>query len=338
MRPVQSPLPVPESVTALSQERGHAINEIAWEYWSSTDQRGYAVAYLRLERGIDIRHLESLVGTVVGHAGLGWADLTSHLLDRGVEPDELLAMDLVRRSTAGHLTDTFRGRLMVPVRSQAGRITGFIGRAEVEGARAAKYRNPTRTATFQKSEALYSPTHVASAATVVVVEGPLDALAVAAAAAAAGRLTEFWPCTASGVSVSPAQARRVITSGVADVVIALDGDSAGADGTLRWIDAVGRERRQPVMVTRLPYGRDPADWLAEKGPAGLAAFDPTTQSNALRPVEVGRELRAELVAEAEARRAVAAGSRAVVAPPRRHLEPPLARHSAQPSVMPAPRL
>ena len=131
----------------------------------------------------------------------------------------------------------------------------------------------------------------------MVVEGPLDALAVAAAAVASGRLAEFWPCTANGVSVSPAQARRITTSGAAKVVVALDGDAAGTEGTQRWIDAVCRGQRRPAMLTRLPDGVDPADWLAQHDAPGLAAFDPAAASGDPRPVQPGRELvRAALAA------------------------------------------
>ncbi len=210
----------------------------------------------------------------MGHTGQQWAGMTAHLLGRGVNADELLAMDLSRRTKTGRLVDTFHERLVVPVRSPAGQIAGLLGRTTLTDARTRKYRNPTRTATFDKSTALYSPTPATAGASAVVVEGPLDALAIAAAAVASGRLTEFWPCTANGVSVSPAQARRITTSGAAKVVVALDGDAAGTEGTQRWIDAVCRGQRRPAMLTRLPDGVDPADWLAQHDAPGLAAFDP----------------------------------------------------------------
>jgi DNA primase len=178
----------------------------------------------------------------------------------------------------------------VPVRSPSGQVAGFVGRTTLNDPRAPKYRNPTRTATFDKSTVLYSPTPSTTGVTAVVVEGPLDALAVAAVAATSGRLGEFWPCTANGVSVSPAQARRVTTSGAAKVVVALDGDPAGAEGTLRWVDAVCRGQRRPALLTRLPDELDPADWLARTGPAGLSAFDPAAGFGDPRPVHAGREL------------------------------------------------
>lgn len=275
----------------VSAERGFAINALAWEYCSDTVPHAFAVSYLRNHRGIDVRDLEGQAGQpLVGHTGQRWSAMTRHLLDRGVKADELLALDLARRTKTGRLTDTFQGRLVVPVRSPSGLISGLVGRTTLTDTRTPKYRNPTRTATFDKSTALYSPTEASAGTTAVVVEGPLDALAVAAAAATSGRLAEFWPCTANGVSVSPAQARRIATSGAAKVVVALDGDAAGAEGSQRWIDALCRGQRRPAMLTRLPDGLDPADWLAQHGVLGLAAFDPSATSGDTRPVQPGREL------------------------------------------------
>jgi DNA primase len=289
----------PERWPMVSTERGHAINTMAWQYCTTTVAHAFAVSYLRHHRGIDVTDLEAQIGQpLVGHTGQHWAGMTRHLLDSGVSADELLAMDLSRRANTGRLTDTFHGRLVVPTRSPTGNITALTGRSTLTDPRAPKYRNPTRTATFDKSTALYSPTPATAGATAVVVEGPLDALAIAAAAATTRRLNQFWACTANGVTVSPAQARRVTTSGAAKVVVALDGDTAGAEGTGRWIDAVCRGQRHPAMLTRLPGGVDPADWLAQHGPAGLAAFDPAAGTGVdPRPVHPGRELvRAALAA------------------------------------------
>lgn len=300
-RPVTRAPDGPDRWPMVSAERGYAINTLAWEYCSATVPHAFAVSYLRHHRGIDVRDLEVQVGQpLVGHTGQPWAGMTGHLLGRGVSADELLAMDLSRRSKSGRLTDTFRGRLVIPVRSPSGQVAGLLGRTTLTESRTPKYRNPTRTATFDKSTALYSPAPASAGATAVVVEGPLDALAVAAAAATSGRLAEFWPCTANGVSVSPAQARRVTTSGAAQVVVALDGDTAGAEGSQRWIDAVCRVQRRPAMLTHLPGGLDPADWLAQHGASGLAVFDPAAPSGDPGPVQPGRELvRAALAAASD---------------------------------------
>ena len=156
-----------------------------------------------------------------------------------------------------------------------GRVTGFVGRDTSGHPKAPKYRNPTRTPVFDKSSCLYRPTKTAVPdATVIVVEGPIDALAVTAAAAAGGLTEQVVACSTLGTTVSPAQARQVLGISTEPPVIALDGDPAGREGTLRWVDAICRHADRLALVTHLPDGLDPAEWLARHGPAGLAALDP----------------------------------------------------------------
>jgi len=109
-------------------------------------------------------------------------------------------------------------------------------------------RNPTRTPTFDKSRALYRPTHqgLDRDANVVVVEGAIDALAIAATAARGGELSMFAPATTSGVTVSGVQARAVLALHATSPVIALDGDRAGREGTDRWLRALCIERGRPA--------------------------------------------------------------------------------------------
>ena len=287
----------------ISVDRAHEIHAMAWEHLTSKVRHAFAVSYLHHHRGIDVRELESaLAQPVIGHSGRSWSWLTDRLVRDGVSVDELQAVDLAHRRSSGLLCDTFHDRLMVPVRSAPGHIEGFIGRKVDDTERGPKYRNPTRTATFDKSQVLYTPLvePPGAHATAVVVEGPLDALAVAASAAQASRLGEFWPCSTNGVTVSPTQAERVATSGAKGIVIALDGDQAGAEGTQRWVDAVCRGMGQPAMVTRLPDGLDPAEWIATQGYPGLSAFGPQhrCERNVVAPRQPGRELVRAIAARA----------------------------------------
>jgi DNA primase len=172
------------------------------------------------------------------------------------------------------LIDSFRGRVVVPVRDGLGRIEGFIGRDVTGDPRAAKYRNPTLTATFDKSRALYRPTRhmLATTASVVVVEGVMDVLAISAAAAEQGVLAEFAPCTTSGIAVSRIQAVKAVALTRNPVILALDGDGAGAQATRRWTGHIAETLGREVRLVRMPSGLDPAERLAADGPIGLTAF------------------------------------------------------------------
>lgn len=282
----------------VSPERAFQINAYAWEHFSRPVAAGFADRYLLNHRGLDLRRLraEQPAAPLAGHAGHGWTSLTDDLMSRGVTGGEMLAMDLSQRTRRGRLVDTMRDRIIFPVTYPDHRILGFIGRDVTGNDHTPKYRNPTKTPTFDKSAVLYRPTHHALSpqGTVVVVEGVIDALAIAAAASAVGRSAEFAPCTASGVGVTSAQAVQVMgLAREANCVIALDGDEAGAEGTRRWLRQLSIDRARLALVARLPDGLDPADWIRHRGSAGLAAFDGAATARLVgsaRPTLPGREL------------------------------------------------
>ena len=281
-------------VTGVTAERGFAINALAWRHLSVSLRAEFAEHYLLHHRGIDLRPLHAQLNAqpnaewdpsrraedssqrLVGYAGHGWTTLVDDLRRDGVTDDELTVMDLAQRTRDNRLVDTLRDRIIVPVRDADHRIRGFIGRDISGNPRAPKYRNPTHTPTFDKSQILYRPTQHAlnPGGTVVIVEGVLDALAIAAHAAATGRSRRLAPCAANGVTASTAQVHHILgLAREAHCVIALDGDQAGDDGTTRWLQALTIEHGKVAYLTPLPAGTDPADWLRAHPHDGLDAFD-----------------------------------------------------------------
>jgi DNA primase catalytic core len=258
-----------------SASRIFQINELAWRYFTERPNLDHAEQYMLTERRIDLRAIRSETDgqPLVGYAPSTWRRLTDTLLREGVTPDELVDADLASRRDY-RLIDAFRGRVVVPVRDSLGRIEGFIGRNITGDATAAKYRNPTKTATFDKSYALYRPTrhHLDPDGQAIVVEGVIDALAVTAAAASAGALERFAACATSGVTVSRVQAIKVVAITANPVIIVLDGDDAGAAGTTRWADMLVTQLSGQAEAVRLPAGLDPAGWLSLHGHGGLGAF------------------------------------------------------------------
>ena len=93
-------------------------------------------------------------------------------------------------------------------RRSSDRAIDYIG-GEAELKRTPKYLNMPDTITYRKSEALYRPSNVEldPKGQVVAVEGTLDALAVAAAAAQRGMSRFYAPVAASGAALSTRPAR-----------------------------------------------------------------------------------------------------------------------------------
>jgi hypothetical protein len=70
----------------------------------------------------------------------------------------------------------------------------------------------------------------------------------------------------------------------------MDGDRAGRDGTVRWVDHLTVQAGRPILVADLPTGCDPADWLTRHGPSGLALLDPAAAGSPGGPRQPGPEI------------------------------------------------
>jgi len=244
----------------------------AWRHYTSR-QLHYSGAQYLFRRGIDVRVLERNVGRFeVGHTPGTATGLVSVLRHQGFSSDELVDAGLAtRRTEDGVLYDYYRQRVLVPVRDQGGRVCGIVGR-NIGDERWPKYKNPPRTCTYDKSINLYQPLPAPSSSSgqMVVVEGTLDAMAIAVAAIRSGRAEEFCPITQSGRELSSCQLANVAAL-AKRIVLAFDGDAAGRDSAVRHARAAIRSGL-PAWVTTLPGDNDPASWLAHHDGEGLHAW------------------------------------------------------------------
>jgi DNA primase len=249
-----------------------AALDAAWDFYSSPSLHRRGVAYLA-SRGIDVSVVEAHNGqSEVGHTSSS-DGLVSALLAKGFNDDELVDAALAtRRSEPGRLSDFYLQRVLIPVRDEYGAICGLIGR-NVGDPRYPKYKNPPHTLAYDKSVNLYQPLLAPSDAggRVVVVEGTLDTMAVAAAAIRTGHADRYCPVTQSGRELSDAQLTYVLGLHPNSPVISFDGDAAGQNSNIR-VSRAAAERGDKVLVTVLPADHDPASWLAEHGDDGLEAL------------------------------------------------------------------
>jgi DNA primase len=254
-------------------ERVFTALDAAWGYYTYRPLHARGVAYLA-ERGVQIRLLESHTGRAeVGHTPARPDGLVSALRSRGFTADELVDAGLAyRRLGTDPLSDFYRHRVLIPIRDSHQRLCGFVGR-NVGDARWPKYKSPPRTLAYDKSVNLYQPlpAPVDVHGQVVVVEGTLDALAIATAAIKAGRAGLFCPITQSGRELSDHQIRHIVSLHPAAPVLAFDADVAGDDSALRYALSFAAYGKA-VTITRLGHGHDPASWLAEHGSPALSAW------------------------------------------------------------------
>ncbi|MEU8804833.1 toprim domain-containing protein [Spirillospora sp. NPDC048819] len=188
--------------------------------------------------------------------------LLQHLRALGHRDQVLLQAGLVKQRDGGEPFDLFRDRVLFPLRDHDGQIVGFIGRRRDE-AQGPKYLNTPETALFRKAERLFGLHEVrpqlAGTARPLLVEGPLDAIAVNATMPET--YAAIAPCgtaiTSTQVDVIAAHADLATTG----LVMALDGDPAGRAGAIRaWRTLHHITARLETAV--LSHGRDPAELLS----------------------------------------------------------------------------
>ncbi|MFC6042708.1 toprim domain-containing protein [Nocardioides hankookensis] len=260
------------------------MNAEAWRYLTLSKLAERARAYV-VYRGVDVSGLEILEDTVggplVGHTPKSPTGLVDQLRRAGFTEDEMVDAGWAARRTgdvpaAGVIIDRFRARVMVPFRTGTGEVVGVAARAVswAEGDRRPKYLNHPRTVVFDRSEVLYRPTEhqVDRRGSAVVVEGTLDALAIAAAAAAAGMSEHFAPVSQSGLNLTRAVAQRVAAISARPPIVCGDPDPSGQAATARWATSTMTGLHREVLAVTLPAGMDPLDWLRREGPVGLLAF------------------------------------------------------------------
>jgi DNA primase len=248
-----------------------AANGVAWRYVSQPTLAQRGRDYL-LGRGIDVTALQAQTGApVAGHTPYQPDGLVAHLRSGGFTDDEIVDAGWGARR-GGELTDRFRRRVLIPVRDEQGRVLGVYGR-DVTGAAKQKYLNTAETIAFHKGSVVYRPsvTPLEPHATVIVCEGSLDALAVAARAAEAGKSTQFAPVCPSGTALTETQAQLILAVSGRPPLVCADGDDAGLAASEKWVRTFMAHGRETV-VTILPNSHDPASWLREHGTDGLCAF------------------------------------------------------------------
>ncbi|GAB7192787.1 hypothetical protein NUM3379_34960 [Kineococcus sp. NUM-3379] len=209
----------------------------------------------------------------VGYAPAGWTQLTEHLRSRGYRDEELVAAGVAVPSRRGGVVDLFRDRIMFPVRRvEDEAVIAFIGRAAPRaGDDVPKYINSPDTALYTKGEHLFGlsegRSHLDRGAYPVLVEGPMDAMAVSNAG------DGLWVGVApGGTSLTSAQV-EALTKCV-DVtkrypIAAFDDDAAGRKAAIAAFEVL-RVHDVQAMRAELPEGSDPADVLERYGFGMLA--------------------------------------------------------------------
>ena len=202
----------------------------------------------------------------IGFAPGAWSKLADAFQKRGIPEKLLLEAGLCSaRERSGGIYDRFRNRVMIPIADERGRIVGFGGRVLGDGT--PKYLNTAETPVFNKRKLLFGLDRahraIAHEGYAVVVEGYMDAIAVAEAGVANVVATLGTAFTEDHAALLLRRAPRI--------VFCYDSDAAGQEATLRALTAV-RGRAAELRVLLLPDGKDPDEYIRTHGADAFRAL------------------------------------------------------------------
>jgi DNA primase len=214
-----------------------------------------ALEYLK-KRGLTSETLE-IYG--FGWAPDQWSGLVDHLSRRGAKPGEMERAGLaVPRKTASGFYDRFRNRVMIPIRSESGRVVAFGGR--ILGPGEPKYLNSPESLIYNKSSVLYGFDRAKEAIRkegfAILMEGYLDCLQAYQAG-----IGHAVACCGTSLTKGHARLLRRYTD---RVVVNFDPDEAGERAARRSVDLL-LEEGFDVRVLRLPQEDDPDSFLLKHG-------------------------------------------------------------------------
>lgn len=229
-----------------------------------------ALAYLH-QRGLNDETIEAFG---IGYAPDSWEAASNHFREKGYTEQDLLDAGLVSEREAGGIYDRFRHRIVLPIRDQRGRMTGFGARTlDPEGI--PKYLNSPQTDIFDKGKILFGLDKARKAIRaqdqVVIVEGYMGVLAP--------HQHGFENVVATMGTALTEHHLRLIKRFTRRIILAMDSDAAGIKATMRGLEiarqtldregdisfnARGLLRHEArlkadIRVSSLPEGMDPDD-------------------------------------------------------------------------------
>lgn len=179
---------------------------------------------------------------------------------------------------SGKPYDFLKERLVFPIVDAQGDCIGFSGR-DLSGSGYMKYKNTSATQVFNKSKAIYAINLVKRLKqekgldTIILVEGQFDVITM-------HRFGFKNTVACLGTAVTKDHLRQ-LNRFADNIILCLDGDSAGQKATLRTLEVFREMPELNVKVATLPAGQDPDEFLALHGQEGMQKL----LDNAMLPME-----------------------------------------------------
>ncbi len=263
------PAPDPRAARKAEQQAGlHEVLEAAQNWYRAqleTPDGAKARAYLASRR-FDALTMERF--------GFGYAPAGRQALKAALSQfDDAMLIEAGMRIAVDDKEpyDRFRDRLTMPIHDARGRVIGFAARIlDADKKDAPKYLNSPDTPLFDKGRTLFN-LHRAGPASrqsgrIVVVEGQMDVIALAAAGIAEA-------VAPMGTALTERQL-EMLWRLVETPILCFDGDAAGQRAAMRAVTRALPLLRpaHSLQIVRMPAGMDPDDLIKRDGVAALEAL------------------------------------------------------------------
>ena len=248
-----------EKVKANEKETLFLINQYAMSFFKENlfkKEEGVSIglSYLK-ERGFSDVIIEKFV---IGYS----LDLKNSFFKSAIKSGYLIEniekSGLVINNTKDAI-DRFRGRMIFPIRSIAGRVQGFGGRILSNISKTAKYINSPESLIYIKSKVLYGiyegKKAIASQDLCYLVEGYTDVIQMHQSG-----IENVVSSSGTGLSIEQILIIKRLTK---NVTLLFDSDEAGLRAALRGVDLF-LEQGINVKILAFPDGEDPDSFVKGK--------------------------------------------------------------------------
>ncbi|MEK7599502.1 MAG: DNA primase [Patescibacteria group bacterium] len=194
----------------------------------------------------------------LGYSPNNGSALLEFLKTKGFSEEEIKQAGLSAKHYKGGIQDMFRGRLMIPLQDQQGKVIGFTARQLDDDPSAPKYINTPQTVLYDKSRHIYG-LHLAKETIrkskfVVLVEGNLDVIASHQAG------VRQVVATAGTALTEPHL--KTLSRFTGDIRLSFDADKAGIAATERAIPIASRVKVS-LSIIDIPSGKDPDELIKQ---------------------------------------------------------------------------
>lgn len=241
----------------------HVATVSYFESWLQNPEVGKPARDYLAKRGFTD---ETIKKWRLGVAVDAWDALLRSPVAKKYPPPLLATAGLVKaRENGNGFYDTFRNRLMFPIRNESGQTIAFGGRVMPGSSDPAKYLNSPETPLFFKGRCLFgldmAKQRILETRTVVIVEGYTDVIMAHQYGASNVVSILGTGMTEAHVNVLRRFADRI--------VLLLDADEAG-DSAADRIVSLFLTQPIEIAIAAIPQGLDPDEFLLQQG---LEAFD-----------------------------------------------------------------